>query len=322
MPSPLEQSIFNTVRYFDIFDLPVTAVQIWRSLILDSGESRTRWGGQHIASLAAVRQALQESTWLAGEIKNHTGYFYLRGKSELIQQRFARHVLAQQKWKSARRVIRLLATVPFVRMLAGAGSLALDNPRPESDVDIFLVVRRGRIWTARLLLLIVTQLLGRRRKYWEGEAPDKMCLNHYVSEDSLAIAGELHNVFAAVLYTHLVPLYGLSLFDSFQRLNAPWLKARIMYPDPPLLPHMYTVQISRGFEIIKRAVESLLLEPIGNWLERGAEKLQRMVIAKHAQPERGGRVVVSDTELAFHPDSQMDEVLRRFGEDVGQRRLF
>ena len=104
-------------------------------------------------------------------------------------------------------------------------------------------------------------------------------------------------------------------------MNESWLHRWLMYPEAPHLPGR--VYITQGvWRAPRRIVENILLEPVGRGIERWAEKLQRRAMAHHARPARGwGRIVLSDTELAFHPDSKEPALLRRFAEEPGQASL-
>lgn len=321
MTPALEQSIYNTVRYFALFDMPVTATQIWRALILDHGDSRVRWHGEHLPTLRAVSEALNNSHWLHGVVEAQWGYFFIAGQEKNVRRRLARHVIAQHKWRLARRLVKWLAVVPFVKMIAGSGSLALSNTRPESDFDLFVVVRAGRIWTARLLLLFVAELLGRRRKHWDRLAPDRLCLNHYVSDSALMMPAAVRNLYTAVAYTHLTPLFGGNVLADFQQVNAPWLKSYLMYPDAPMLPAKQGISLPSPLLFLKRLAENILSEPVGEALEGWARRVQRRLIAEHSLPGRSGRVSISDDELAFHPDSRVPHILRQFAQDTGQKAL-
>lgn len=317
----LEHSIFNTLRYFDIFDLPLTTVQIWRCLIVDAKPPGIRWQGQAIHSLADVRSVLQASVWLRERVGCCWGYWFLRGRQQLVPRRLERHVLAQRKWKIIRRVALLLAAVPFVRMIGVTGSLALSHTRPESDLDLFFVVRAGRIWVARLFVVLVTQLTGRRRKHWDREAPDKVCLNHYITDDSLLMPSAVRSLYTAVLYTHVVPLVGLEVYRDWQRSNAVWIKRWLMYSPSPMLLPRHTVSVPGSVLWFRHWLELLFLEPLGDVLERWAGRVQRRTIGRHTVPGRSGRIAISDRELAFHPDSKEPAVLHRFYEEYGQRSL-
>ena len=232
-----------------------------------------------------------------------------------------RHATAQQKWKIIRRAVAGFSWVPFVDMLAVSGSMALYNTKPSSDFDMLVVARARRIWTVRLLLLFMAQVVGRRRKHWDQAAPDKFCFNHYVTTASLTIAPEIRNEYTAVIYAHLVPLWGKEVFEEFMAANASWLKRFGMYRDPINGQTLHTKTGGKVTAMIKRQLELLLLEPLGDSLEFMAERIQRRIIARHATAALGGRIMVSNQELAFHPHSRVPGILGQFAQDTGQKQL-
>jgi len=317
----LELSIHRTLRYFDLFDQPLTATQLWRLLILPSEEHSLRWDGHRLWQLSEVRNVLQTSDWLRQRAGSKWGYYYLKGRESIVCQWLRRHALAQDKWKLTVRLVRWLTPVPFVRMIAMSGSLAEGNVRPNSDLDLFIIVRHGRIWLARLFVLIVAQMTGRRRKYWNRQAPDKLCLNHYVTDSHPVISPEIRNVYTSVLYRHLIPLYGVSVFRRFQQANAGWLKQYVMYPTPLFIWSPYLIRTPWWLRTLKHKAERALSEPLTDIFEILAERVQRNLVMNHALPGQGGRVALSSTELAFHPNSKVPRILERFGQDEGQKQL-
>ena len=326
----LERAIFDTVRYFDIFSMPVTAVQIWRSLIVDGkGAGGVRWHGQHVLSLAQVKGALRESSWLGREMGSCWGYYCLnhfgskgeKSVKQYVKGRLNRYVLAQHKWKITRRVVWWLAVLPYVRMIGVTGSLALNNTCRESDLDLLIIVKRGRIWTARFFILLVTQLTGRRRKHWDREAPDKICLNHYITDDAMIMSPDIHSLYTAVLYNLTVPLTGRETYQLWRDENGAWMKRWLMYPVAPLLLSRHAVGMLSFSVRMKGWVEGFLSEPVGELLENLVEKMQRRAIWRHKKPGWDRRVNVSNQELAFHPDSKESQVLHKVNEEYGQGRL-
>jgi len=316
----LAAAVYNTVRYFDLFDQPVTATQIWRSLLVPQ-TTAVRWGGRRGWHLQEVQEVLAGSAWLQERLGQRWGYYFLTGREALVSRWQQRHRLAQQKWKTTRRVARWLVRVPLVRMVAMSGSLAAANTRPGSDLDLFVVVAARRIWTARLLLLAVAELTGRRRRYWDEEAPDKICLNHYLTDDSLAVDPEIRNVYTALLYRQLIPLAGLPTYQQFAAANATWMKRFVMYPETPVVASRHLLAAGRWAAGWQRFWEAVFREPSFDWLERWAESLQRRSIRRHTKPGQAGRVVLSDRELAFHPDTKVPGILERFAQEEGQGQL-
>jgi hypothetical protein len=130
MPSDtaqFEQSIYDTVAFFDIYDMPVTATQIWLYLI------RVKSNYTYTPSLHEVQDALQDSQYLSEKLDKKFGYVVKKGKISLVDQRLRRHAIAQDKWKIVKKCAPFLAMIPFVRGLGGSGSLAIDNTKYSSD---------------------------------------------------------------------------------------------------------------------------------------------------------------------------------------------
>ncbi len=319
----LEKAIVDTVRYFDLFDMPLTATQLWRCLIVDPhGKSGLRWGGHRRYGLREIQDAVRGSEYLQTHVGRKDGFYFLPGREELVAERLTRHMISQDKWHIMGRLSRFLAAVPFVQALAASGSFALDHTKQSSDLDVFVVAKAGRIWTARLLLLLATELMGRRRKYWNVQAPDKVCLNHYVSDDRLAVPPAAINLYTAVQYTLHTPMYGVHTLHRFRHANDGWMHRYVMAADLPHVHHRYTAKPSALLLFFKRMIEGVLLEPMGNAVERLAETWQRAVIKRHQTSVHGGRIAVSDQELAFHPDSKVPALLQTYYQEAGQQQLF
>lgn len=293
--------LLNTIRYFDLFDQPVTAVQLWQVQI----------GADRVQSLWEIQDEAGRLL-AAGRVETLHGFYFLPQRQAIVRQWLRRHGLAQQKWKLTYRIVRWLQYVPFVQMIAMSGSLASGNTRSTSDLDLFVVVKRGRIWLARLGLLALVQLLGRRRRHWDRSAPDKICLNHYVTDQSLTIASDIQNVYTAVLYQALLGLTGWSCLHSFLRANQAWMNRFMLWPEQLPLPTRHAVSPIYFLRRSSSALEAVVAEPLWNWLEKTAEWLQRRVILRHTKPGQTGRVVVNNNELAFHPNTKVPGLLDRY----------
>jgi len=323
----LEHAVYQTIRYANLFDMPVTVTNVWRALLVPDPERslppevrHQRWHGQSAVRMAAVRQALDELC-AQGVVEKERGYYFLASRSDMYAIRQRRFVLAQHKWQLTRRAAAWLKLAPFVRMIALSGSLAVANTKPSSDLDLFVVVQRGHIWTGRLLILLVSQALGLRRKHWNVEAPDKVCLNHYVASHALTIPTDIRNMYTAMLYQHLVPVYGMPTFLAFQRANAGWIKRFLMYIEAPVVPSVLAVPTGRLRRQTKRWVEQLLTEPLFSWVEAAAEYVQRSLITRHTPVGQPGRVSLTDRELAFHPHTKVPGLLAQFAQEEGQGKL-
>lgn len=318
--SDLDRPIHQTLRYFDLFDQPLTATQVWLNLLAPPVGKSARWDGQRVRSLKEVREALRQLR-RQGEVESRWGYYCLPGRLVMVEERLRRHVQAQEKWRLTRRLAWWLALVPLVRMLAMSGSLARGNTRTASDLDIFIVTAPRRIWLSRLLLLMAAQLTGRRRKYWNEEAPDMLCLNHYLTEADLSFPPAIRNVYTAASCRQILPLTGWSSYVKFQQVNGPWIRRFLMSPELPRIPAPHLMKIPGIFVRIRGWWSRWLEEPGWDFLEVLAERWQRRSIARHAKESDSEHVRLSARELAFHPDTKVPQILARFARDEGQKQL-
>jgi hypothetical protein len=212
----------------------------------------------------------------------------------------AQDVLRDEKWKLFVRLAGRLRHVPFLEFGLAAGSMALGNVKATSDFDVIVGVRYGRIFTARAFCIILFGIFGERtrRIMHHEEGKDKICFNHFVTKKSYTLK-EPHNLYWQELYQHLVPLYGNpEKIEAFFKANG-WAGERHYERDRRHKVH------SPSFAA--RLIEFLLGGSVGNLLERFLRFLQLSRIEQNLKQEKLGfepRVVYSDEELEFHPDTK------------------
>jgi len=247
----LFNAILCTAAYEDVFDYALTAAEIHRLL-----------AGVH-TSLAHVQEILDSQ----GPLRYTDGFYTLPGREELAALRRQRQQTAAQLWPEALRYGRLMAGMPFVRMLAVTGSLAMNNPGADPDVDYMVVTEAGRLWTCRALLLLVARLAARRGV--------RLCPNYLVTERGLVI--EERSLYTAHELVQMVPLSGMEVYAELRRVNH-WTETFL--PNAagiPVLPS--DLQRPQPGRVLNLMETGLRLPP-GDWLEvwemgRKVRKLSR-----------------------------------------------
>ncbi len=215
--SELELAVFCTLTYADLFDYPLTAAEVHRYLI---GLS---------APAARVNGVLGGGGWLADRIRPVGEFWVLAGREHLADLRRYRAGVAAGLWPLALRYGRIIAGLPFVRMVAVTGALALDNVEPGDDIDYLVVTAPGHLWVCRALVIGVVR--------WAARRGVRLCPNYFLSEWALLL--EDRNLFTAHELAQMVPLFGLDVYEKMRRLN-PWT-ARFLPNaggpprDPPVL---------------------------------------------------------------------------------------
>jgi hypothetical protein len=196
-PSSGEAAILRTVLYADVFNYPLTASEIHRYLI---GEA---------LSLDAVQAMLSSSPWLADRLMRASGFYMAADRENLAALRKARSAPAARLWQAARRYGRLIAHLPFVRMVAVTGALAMDNVEADGDVDYLIVTAPGRVWLARALTILVVRLARL--------AGVNLCPNYLLAETSLQL--DERDLFVAHELAQMAPLAGHAVYWQMRAVN-------------------------------------------------------------------------------------------------------
>ncbi len=102
-----------------------------------------------------------------------------------------------QKIKEAEPLFVLCGFLPWVRGVAITGSIAAFDPKSANDdLDFFVVCANNRLWLTRPILVLFSQLFGKRRT-WKGEEPNSWCFNMWVEEHSLSLPTLEKNYYTA-----------------------------------------------------------------------------------------------------------------------------
>ena len=301
-----DRPIQATLAYYGAFRWPLTIAELSERLIpserLECAPMRSDPGTLHDRATALVR---------AGLVRTAFGLYAPAGADDgMLSGRVIREKEHAQKWRRMRRRAWWLQAVPFVRSLIASGSLALGNTGPDSDWDVFVVTRAGRLYTARACLLFISAVMGRLRTKRDSVAPDKFCFNHYVTTDGMAIRHR--SLFIAHALSWMMPIHDPDRYLHRLRQANQWTADYVSGDSGSQFVHR-EVPYSRSLNMIRRGIELPLNTILGSWLERGLRHWQqRRIENEPATHERGGRVVADDREIEFHPRSAERGVLERY----------
>lgn len=259
----LSEAILRSLLYADIFVYPLTIDEIHRHLVRVS------------ATREEVERALEKDDWLREKVIVRPPYVALAQREEAFFRRQAREEANRKLWEVARRYASFLAGLPFVRMVAVTGSLAVNNaPSSTDDIDFMLVTTPNRVWLARLFAVILARLGHLERVL--------LCPNYVVDLDALHQLD--HSLFTAHELAQMVPLYGYDVYQDLLAANA-W--ALEWLPNAFHLSHGQSVQEPphNGLQL-KRVIERLLSGRVGDALERW--EMTRKIRRLTAEADRRG----------------------------------
>lgn len=306
----LAKAVLSTIVYFDMFDYPLTATEIQQGLYF-AAKSNRRYSIQNIMS------CLREDDEVKKYIDYKDGFYFLNGRENILRTRHQRYLIGQPKWRRARWITAFLKITPFIRLIAVCNKIAYDNADDDSDIDLFIIIKPGRIWTARMIVTLITSLLGVRR---HGEKiRDRACLSFYITERAL----NLENLAQSKTDTHFI--YWISQIASILSLNEAetdfwqannWLKQYL----PNFTPYQgvdYQRQVGDGKVAgsLRIMGEKILSGGIGKRVEKSLKKYQlKKMSAKTASArwKDDTDVVVTDDVLKFHERDARAKLRRAF----------
>lgn len=313
--TPIEKSIIATLIYYNQQDFPLTVFELWRLCVpsprLDPGAKKTEVTFNEIRESLSV---LQRENFI--EEKN--GFFTLAGRTEIYKSRIENKKISDQKWKKTLKALKWLQAVPYLRAIFASGSLASENTSKDSDLDVLVVAKYGRIWTCRFFIFILTSILGVRRKKYDKIAPDKVCLNHYITDKSLSIL--FRSLYNAQTYAHLIPIWRADgkILSEFEKENR-WIGEFVNVWKINSKRKHRTVKESKFLKAVSALFEKALDSRLGSLIESLMRRMQRGRIVKSKQyQKRGGRITVEDGQLEFHPDSPEKGIIERYNRGLAK----
>ncbi|MBK9007541.1 MAG: hypothetical protein IPM31_11180 [Anaerolineae bacterium] len=195
MPSAsLSLAILEALTYSDIFAYPLRFDELHRYLPIR-------------ANAEELSVALDS---MRGQVEQQDGFHFLAGRDEIVDTRKARETRSRKLLPIALRYGRILGSLPFVRMVALTGSLAVLNISKNADFDYMLVTAKGRVWTARAFALLFNRLV---RPFGHT-----ICPNLIVSES--ALEWHLHDLYSARELVQMIPISGMDVYQEVMDVNS------------------------------------------------------------------------------------------------------
>src|SRR3989338_5492120 len=134
----LERAVLSALAYYEALSkMPLSTVEIQRYLMFTDGTPRR-------ASLSAIAKTIR-SLLNMEEIKSQYGLYCLASSKTEPGNRIFRSKYTISRWRKLLRAGRFLMYTPFVRSLDLLGSVAQGNAGENSDIDIAIGVKSGRI---------------------------------------------------------------------------------------------------------------------------------------------------------------------------------
>jgi len=295
-----KQAVIATLAYFDLFGIPLTRAEISEYFFFKEPDEEK------------IDIYLRESPL----VRVHDGYYSLQGNETFYLKFYEKIERSKAYWQRIKRFQWLFSLCPFVKLVCVCNSLPIRDVGQNSDIDLFIVTEKGKMFTARFFITLLTHLFRVRR---HGRAIEKrFCLSFYVTESAMdlkPIAQEPYDIYLAYWLKTLQPISGdHELYEKMIRQNEDWIK-HYFHNRPPYKKRFFR---KRGPKQIKWKERLERWFGKAKWekrfkgwqLKRAHEKAERLA-------DRSGTIISEDI-LKFHDRDSRSSVRRDWMERLSE----
>jgi hypothetical protein len=289
----VKQAVLSTLAYFHLFGVPLTRSEISEHLFWAEPDEK------HISSY------LRESPL----ITERNGYYGL-STDAAFQSEFTQKIQRSRTlWKKVRRFQWIFSICPFVKLVCVCNSLPIYATTEDSDIDLFVVTQKNRLFLARLCLILLTSVMGVRRHGDKVRA--RFCLSFFISEERMDFSSltlKPYDIYLAYWIKTLEPIAGdFGEYEKFLSINTPWLSE-----------YFKTIQAHRRYfrkrsplqEKIKAKLEGLLDKD--EWEEKWKQNQLRRAKDKFYSLKNRSGTVISETMLKFHDEDRREDIRKEW----------
>jgi hypothetical protein len=196
MVTTRELAIARSVIYASIDDYPLTLEELHQSLV---GSQQT---------LAEVLSVYEGSEMLQNVIERRDGFFFPSGRGDLVAERRRRAARSRAFLDCHALLLRLVCSLPYVRLVALSGRVSRLNLEAGGDIDLFIVTRGRHVWSTAVAVRVLAKILSRR-----------CMVRAKVIVDDLHLALEPRDSATADELLHLKPLVGTQVLADLFAAN-------------------------------------------------------------------------------------------------------
>ncbi len=314
----LTTSVLRALAFFDMFDFPLTLSEVHSGL-------DAKCDFQELAFFV-------DKLVLGDVIKKDRGFYFLKDRVGIVENRIKQYNLVQKKYKLAKRAARLFKYINGVKLAAVCNNFSYQE---KSDIDFFIITGAGRIWLTRFLVTVAAQVFGLRRH--GKKITDRICLSFYVSEKGMGLeelmlkdnanpriyANDANSNYANCSLTDpyftywvpdLMPFYDDGIMNKFWEVNS-WVRELLPNASLPVVNPRFLVY-DNLFSLVWKKINGIWFEgAAGNFLDNVLKKLQmkKMAFNTHSLAKaHDSRVVISDEVLKFHEEDRREEYKRKW----------
>lgn len=282
---PLKTAVLKTLAYSDIFDFPLTKDEIWKYIFAGTAFKRSYF-----------ENVLHK---LNGKIIKKDGYYCLVGREKIIEKRKKNIKYVKNKLQIAEKASTAISAVPTILFIGISGGLSIGDAEATDDIDFFIITKKGTLFKTRLLVLIILQILGLRRKRLEKNPANKICVNFLIDETKLSFPEERRDIYTAHEILQIKPLLVReNIYERFLKANS-WIHNFLSNSTPADIKKIHKEKTSLGLRSFVFLITFL-------FNERLSRVTQITLMKKHIRGE-----LITKHIMAFNPNDYRVQTLNK-----------
>ncbi len=280
-------SVKKTLAFFEIWEYPLNKKELYKYLY------------QYKCNKISFEKKIQA----VSGIQQKNGYFSLFNIEKYIKNRANKSVISCTLWNKVNRYLKILYCIPFIETVCISNTLALNIPNDKSDIDLFIIIKKNRLWITRSLITFILQILGVRRN--NKKISKRFCLSFFITDENLnisRIAIKDFDIYFMYWLSSLKPIIDKGLYKKFIQSNIKLLD-KFLPNSLVKINHnnKYILKNNFIFLTINKLLTFLLDKKIGNFIEQWLKYIlkQRALKKRNSLKDTSG-IIISDNILKFH----------------------
>ncbi len=201
---PVKNQVAYLVAYSSVFNDVITVDELSRRLSFNSEN--------------AVNDAIEELR-KSGHVVVRKGFVALPYLDHKIDQKKRDQEITTLTVQKARRYLKWMGKLPFVKFIGISGSVAAGNPVQTKDkpldIDVFVITSDSFTWLFGIVMATYRAIATKFKS-------SVFCFNHIWSETDLLVHNQ--NLFSAVEVLNLMPIAGERSYHLFLHTNR-WIES-------------------------------------------------------------------------------------------------
>ncbi|MDD5213105.1 MAG: hypothetical protein PHG82_01650 [Candidatus Gracilibacteria bacterium] len=125
--------------------------------------------------------------------------------------------------EKARKYLNFIKWIPGIKMIGVGNSISMNTGTSDSDIDLFIVTSPNKLWTVRILITIIFQILLVRKT--STKHAGRFCLSFFATENALdfgtfAIKNDVYLYFRILYFKPILDFD--NTYEKFIEANATW----------------------------------------------------------------------------------------------------